>query len=435
MLVIARALSAMGSSLTVFSIDIWLFQQNGSYSVFALLAVASSLPALLFSPFAGVLVDRFSRKLLLLWCEALSALAVLLLLWASAAGALTPVLVGVVAVALGLLNSVSWPAAMASVTDLASEAQRPRVNGIAETLNGVVVIVCPLLGAALTSTIGLRGLIALDIFSYVVCLLLLALIRFPASPEPGPARDAGAMDGQASAPPAAALRRELLFGVRWIGRRKNLLLLLLFFTIVNIGSSIVAIAFAPYVLAVTSPLGLGICMAVAGGGITVGGLLFAYTGGMKRHESGVLLGGLISGLCMLGFGLFRTPWAIYLCLLVEGMTIPLMNASSQTIWQSAVPSEIQGRVFAVRRMIAWGLNPLAILLSIPMVTSLFLPLLALGGGTWTLGQTWGSGQSGALGLMISTFGALTFCFAALIWLGDGLGARNRAGTRAGPEGA
>lgn len=429
MLVIARALSAMGSSLTVFSIDIWLFQQNGSYSVFALLAVASSLPALMFSPFAGVLVDRFSRKLLLLWCEALSALAVLLLLWASAAGALTPVLVGVVAVALGLLNAVSWPAAMASVTDLASEAQRPRVNGIAETLNGVVVIVCPLLGAALTSTIGLSGLIAIDIFSYVVCLVLLALIRFPASPEPGPARG-GAMDGQ-----AAAVTRELLFGVRWIGRRKNLLLLLLFFTIVNIGSSIVAIAFAPYVLAVTSPLGLGICMAVAGGGITVGGLLFAYTGGMKRHESGVLLGGLISGLCMLGFGLFRTPWAIYLCLLVEGLTIPLMNASSQTIWQSAVPGEIQGRVFAVRRMIAWGLNPLAILLSIPMVTSLFLPLLALGGGTWTLGQAWGSGQSGALGLMISTFGALTFCFAALIWLGDGLGVRSRAGTRADPDGA
>jgi hypothetical protein len=164
-------------------------------------------------------------------------------------------------------------------------------------------------------------------------------------------------------------------------------------------------------------------MAAAGAGITVGGLLFAYSGGMRRHEAGVLLGGMVSGLCLLGFGLFRTPWAIYLCLFVEGMSIPLMNASSQTIWQMAVPGEIQGRVFAVRRMIAWGLNPLAILLSIPMVTALFQPLLEAGGAGWTAAQAWGSGQSGALGLMISSCGALAFGLAALLWLSDGLGAR------------
>jgi hypothetical protein len=144
---------------------------------------------------------------------------------------------------------------------------------------------------------------------------------------------------------------------------------------------------------------------------------------MKRQETGVLVGAAMIGICMIIFGIARAPFLLFVAAFVYGGAISLANASSQTIWQSRTPIEIQGRVFSIRRMIAWGLNPISILLSIPLAVAVFAPLLSVGLGVWNVGQIWGNGQFGALGLMISMNGLLCFSVALVLLLANGLESR------------
>lgn len=419
MLVFGRAISTICSALTVFALDVWIYRQTGSFTVFALLAVSVAVPSLLFAPFAGVIVDRFPRKRLLVGCEILAGLAIVILLLAYEGNFLSPLVIGAVSIVLGLINTVSWPAAMASVTELTQEDQRARVYGIAETIGSATMIGAPMLSAACLVIFGLHWIIVLDIVSYFVSASIVMRLSFPVITP-----------SDIDEPNVQRTRRAQFFydagyGFRWIVAHKNLLVLLLFFTVINFGASIMAVALTPYVLSFGGPAVVAACVGFTGAGALVGGVLFTATGGMKQHEMGVLIGALVSGVCMFGLGASRVPMALYIFAFFEGMCATFMNASSQTIWSNAVPVEMQGRVFAIRKMIAWGLNPVSILMSVPLVSILFTPLLSMSVGSWSIEQLWGSGQSGTLGVMISTCGFFTLIFALGILVTNGLvGARS-----------
>ena len=408
----------MGSALTAFALDVWIFEQTGSYTVFALLAVVTALPSLVFAPFAGYLADRYPYKTVLLACEALSAGTIGVLALLSGSHQLNVVSIGVAGVVLGLVNTVAWPAAFAGLTALTPEEQRPSVNGLAETLSGASQILSPVAGAALLGILGVSGILLFDIASYGIGLVLLLSIAFPrAEADTERASDDGGLKD---------FLTEVMLGFRWLGGNKSLLSLLLLFVLINIGCSIFVVALPPYLLAVSSATVLGWCLALVGAGMIAGGLLFSVTGGFAKPTTGVLVGALCIGACILAFGLARSPLALCVCALLYGMSVPLANASSQTIWQGAVPAQLQGRVFAVRRMIAWGLNPLSILISIPLAHSVFGQLLTMRFGGWQPAQWWGGDTYGSLGLMISCCGSLCVLMAATLWLTGGLTGRRQS---------
>ena len=95
----------------------------------------------------------------------------------------------------------------------------------------------------------------------------------------------------------------------------------------------------------------------------------------------------------------------------------IIMASSQTIWQSHVPVEIQGKVFAVRTVLSFGLAPLSILLSVPLAAMVFEPVLLRSDVTAAI---WGSTKAAPLGFMVSSLGALVSLCAFGLLLRGGL---------------
>ncbi|MFO8150791.1 MAG: hypothetical protein R6T93_10875, partial [Trueperaceae bacterium] len=70
-----------------------------------------------------------------------------------------------------------------------------------------------------------------------------------------------------------------------------------------------------------------------------------------------------------------------------------MNGCSQAIWQNKTAPDVQGRVFAVRRMIAWSSMPLAYLVAGPLADHVFGPLLDEGGAlVGSVGRIIGTGE-------------------------------------------
>jgi DHA3 family macrolide efflux protein-like MFS transporter len=112
------------------------------------------------------------------------------------------------------------------------------------------------------------------------------------------------------------------------------------------------------------------------GGVA-GGLVMSAWGWSKKKVHGMLTGWAISGLfgvMIMGFGRALPVWA--LGSFIGAAMVPLINSSNQAIWQAKVAPDLQGRVFAIRRLIAWFVTPIATLLVGPLADLVFEPAMS-----------------------------------------------------------
>jgi hypothetical protein len=140
-------------------------------------------------------------------------------------------------------------------------------------------------------------------------------------------------------------------------------------------------------------------------------------GGPKRRIQGVLVFSLLAGVFLSFLGL--QPSLPLMAVAGFGMmfAMPIINASSQAIWQSKVALDVQGRVFSVRRMIAWSTLPLAYIVAGPLADKVFKPLLVEGGPLAnSLGKVIGVGPGRGVGLMFIVIGLLSILVTCLAYL-------------------
>jgi hypothetical protein len=138
-------------------------------------------------------------------------------------------------------------------------------------------------------------------------------------------------------------------------------------------------------------------------------------GGPKRRVHGVLAGwallGLLEGVLM-GVGRSLPVWIA--ASFLGALFIPLVNGSNQAIWQSKVAPDVQGRVFSIRRVIAWLVNPLAMLIAGPLADRVLEPGMRMGGSlTGVFGWLVGEGPGSGIALLFVCYGVL----ATLVGLG------------------
>jgi hypothetical protein len=136
-----------------------------------------------------------------------------------------------------------------------------------------------------------------------------------------------------------------------------------------------------------------------------GTLVMTAWGGPKRRIYGVLLFKTLAGIAVMCIGAFQPVPLIALAVFMYYFPFPIVNGCDQAIWQSKVPPDVQGRVFATKRMIASSMIPLAYLTAGPLSDYVFKPLLREGSAlASTLGLTWGTGPVRGVGLLIFLMG-------------------------------
>ena len=119
----AQLVARIGNGLTAFGLSVYLYQVTGRATSVALVTMAAFLPAVLLGPLAGVLADRFDRRLLMILGDSLSAIGLVALLVAFRGGfASEPVILGCVAFS-SIFSSVMDPAYRATVSDLLTPKQ------------------------------------------------------------------------------------------------------------------------------------------------------------------------------------------------------------------------------------------------------------------------------------------------------------------------
>lgn len=366
-----QLVSLVGSGLTRFALGVWVYQQTGSATKFALIALFASLPGLLVAPFLGALVDRWNRRWALLLSDfgaALCTLAIALLFRAEALELWhIYLLVGVGS----LFNHIQWPAYTAATTLLVPKRQFGRASGMMQLGAAASEVVAPVLAGLLVVEIGLAGVIFIDFATFLVAAATLFLVRIP-DPETS-------VEGRAA---RGSLWREAGSGWSFIRTRPGLVGLLLYFALLNLILSVGTVLLIPMVLSLpgSDPKLLGRVLAVSSAGLLAGSVVMTVTGGPRRQIHGVLGYGYLFGLALLLTG--ARPYAPLIAgaMFLQMLGVPIINGSSQAIWQRKVPADLQGRVFAVRRMAAQLTAPLGYLIAGPLADRVFEPLLAPGGG-------------------------------------------------------
>jgi len=374
-----QALALVGREMTWFALTLFAYQKTGLATTLSLLGFFHFLPLILLSPLAGALVDRYPRKWAMLASDLAGGVATGALLLLALLGRLEVWHLYLASAFTGALSSLHWPALSAALSALLDKKDYARASGMMSLAESLAGVGAPVLAAALLKPLGLQGIFALDLLGTATAVATLLLVPIP-NPKP-------------QAQEKTSLLGEALFGFRFILQRPPLLGLQLMFFGVNFLTALAATVMPAMVLAKTglSESALALVRSASGLGGVAGGLFLSLWGGPKRRVHGVFLGMAFSSLALALMGAVEGPWAWAALAFLEAFFIPLLNGSNQAIWQAKVPLEVQGKVFAARRMIAWLATPLAMLLSGPLADRGF-------------GPRWGQGEG--IALMLLLFGGL-----------------------------
>ena len=174
-----QAFSLFGSTLVGFALIWWLTQSTGSATVLALASLAGLLPQVFLSPFAGALVDRWNRRVVMIGADASIAAATLVLTYLFLAGAAQVWHVYVIMFVRSSLSAFHWPAMQASTSLMVPEQHLSRVAGINQALSGTMNIIAPPLGALLLGVLPMQGILAIDIVTALLAVTPLFFIRIP----------------------------------------------------------------------------------------------------------------------------------------------------------------------------------------------------------------------------------------------------------------
>lgn len=372
-----QAFSLFGSALVQFALVWWLTRETGSATVLATATLAALLPQIVLGPFVGALVDRWNRRVIMIAADTSIALATLLLFYLFAAGQIQTWHVFALMAIRSLGGTFHHPAMTASTSLMVPDKHLARVAGANQTLQGLLNIFAPPLGALLIEVISTQNVLLIDVGTALLAILPLFFFSIPQ-----PSRHALQASG-AIAP--TTYFHDLREGFAYVLRWKGLLGLILLAMLLNF-MLVPASSLLPLVVTKVFNGGaaeLGWVESVFGVGVIAGGILLGIWGGFKRRIVTSFTGIIGIGMGVILTGL--TPATMFYLLLAAQFLLGFMqvfaNGPLMAIMQSTVASDVQGRVFSLLGAGATAMMPLSLLIAGPVSDVLGIRFWYILGGT------------------------------------------------------
>ncbi len=374
---VGQMFSLLGSGLVQFALVWWMTQETGSLAVLASASFIALLPQVFLSPFAGALIDRWNRRLVMIFADGMVALATvgLVALFYSGHIQLWHVYTALFIRSLG--GAFHWPAMQASTSLMVPQQHLSRVAGANQALNGLIGIGAPPLGALLMSVLPIFQVLAIDIVTAGLAILPLLFIAIPQPVR----RDTSAVTPRTV---LADVRDGLRYVVTWPG----VFILLIMASLVNFlltpGTTFMPLLVTRHFNG--DAMQLGWLQSAWGFGVVAGGLLLSAWGGFRRKIFTSMMGliGIGIGVLVVGVAPAWGYWIAWGGMLISGIMNPLANGPLFALLQTKIEPEIQGRVFTLVNSLAMAMMPLSMLIAAPVAEWLGLRSWYLFGGVMCL---------------------------------------------------
>ena len=340
-LAFGQFVSLLGSSLTTFALGIWIYQETKSVSLLSWVILAASLPGVIVAPLAGVVVDRWNRRTVMLLSDLTAGVSTVLVAAMVLSGQMEHWHIFVLAIVNSLAGAFQEPAYSASVPLLVPKRHLGRASGFVQLSQGLARILTPLLAGYLLFASGIGLILLIDVATFLFAVATLALLSIP-SPAGSPSELREAKE----------LVHDAGKALRFLWERTGLLSLLALFTSVNFLVAFVNVLYIPLILNFATEEVLGRVLTLGGVGMLVGSIGCTAMGAPRRKIASIMGLLFLGGIVIAATGLRESALLIACAGFVMMLILPVLQATSQVLWQTKVPPSMQGRVFALRRTLA-----------------------------------------------------------------------------------
>ncbi len=409
-----QAVSLLGSSLTEFALGVWVYQSTGSIAQFAFVQVFNYLPRLIFSPFAGPLVDRWNRRWAMILSDSVTGIAALIIMALIRNDSLLVWHIYLGVAVSSIFNSFQWPAYMAAIGQLVPPEHLSRANGMSQVSRATAKILGPTLAGVLVVNMGINNVLVIDFATFLFALGTLVIARFP-DVEDTPTNELAY--GDRATAQLEQLWQEMTSGWDYIVQRSGLLKLTLFLGVTYLSEGILQVVFWPLILSLGSSQDLGFILSIGGCGMLFGSVAASAWGGPKRRVYGIFTFVCFQGICLCFGGLQNSLVAAGIAAFGYLFARPFVLSFNHTIWHHKIPTKLQGRVFALQRAIECGLMILTYLSAGPLVDGFFEPMMAPGGllANTIVGKIVGVGDGRGIALLFALLGLMNIVAVAIAY--------------------
>lgn len=352
---IGQALSLVGSALTQFVLLWWIADTTGSVAALASAGFAALLPQAILGPLGGTFADRYSRRLLMIGADAISALCMSALIALFLTGRIELWHVYAMMFIRSAMQAFQTPAAGSSTAMLVPSNFLPRAAGLNQTLLALMTIAAAPLGATAISVLPLGLALGIDVGTAVLGIIPLLIYRIP-QPVTRPAG-------------TTSLWAEFREGVHLVrddpGLRRLYGLLGGVVLVIMPSATLVPLLvkehFGGGVGEVALMEGLG------GVGMLAGGI--AMTMLARRPQMRWILWGLAIScfsLALAGLMPGHLFWLALIWWAVSGITFVMGDAPLTALLQMTVPNHLQGRVLSLLSTIMGLAAPVGLAIATPL---------------------------------------------------------------------
>jgi DHA3 family macrolide efflux protein-like MFS transporter len=355
-----QAFSLFGSSLVQFALIWWLTQKTGSAVVLTMATLVGMLPQVVLGPFAGAIVDRGNRRIIMMVADGSIAAFTLLLAWLFATGQAQVWQVYIILAIRSLGGAFHYPAMSASTPLMVPEKHLTRISGLNQTLQGLMGMIAPPVGALLIEVMSTQGVLMIDVVTAAIAILPLFFFTIPQPERKAPEAHAE----------KSSLFNDVREGFRYIRSWPGMMAILgmaffLNFLLTPTGSLMP--------LLITKHFGkgaleFGLMDSAWGFGVIAGGLLLSVWGGFKKKVATSMSGiiGIGVGMTMIGLAPSQYFWLALIGMGIGGFMNPITNGPLGALLQSNVRPDMQGRVMALVGSVATAMTPLGLMIAGPV---------------------------------------------------------------------
>ncbi|MEM6592873.1 MAG: MFS transporter, partial [Cyanobacteria bacterium P01_C01_bin.73] len=342
-------ISAIGTRMTDFAITLWVWELTGAAMPLVLTGFFGHLPHIVASLFTGIVVDRASRKYLMICSEVAAIISTLVLLILYLSGHLAIWHLYVAALAKGAFERFGNLSYRASIALLVSPSNYVRALSMNSAIGYLASIVAPGIAGLIYRDRGLGGIFAVYLATLAIAIIILALLQIP---QPKKKRNPQ-KNPESWVNYGMLLWAELTYGVRYIWQSAGLRSLIIITTVFWSATALCGALFSPMILAQSdgSSEVLGAVITISGISGLGAAISISLWGGFRRNVRGMLAGFVGAGLAKIAFGLGQGLSVWLPAQFCSSLSFPLLHSSEKALLTAAAPPEMQGRVFAARDVI------------------------------------------------------------------------------------
>ena len=329
---IGELISSIGGGLTSFGLGVYVFQKTGSAAGMALVTLLGFLPTLLFTVPAGVLADRYDRRVLMMIGDGFSGLGILYIFLCMLHGEANLVQICIGVFVSAIFSSLLDPSYRATITDLLSKEEFSKASGLVSLAGSARYLFSPVIAGLLLAYHDISLLLLIDVSTFFVTITTTFIVRRGIKAKQPTEKQ--------------SFLESMKEGWRAIHIEKGVFVLVLCSSLITLFLGTLQILVEPMILSFSDSKVLGIVETLCASGMLVSGILLGGFGIKKEYGKVLQISFFMAGIFMIGMSIFENLVSISIFGFFFFATLPLCNNCMDYLCRTNIPDALQGR--------AWG---------------------------------------------------------------------------------